>query len=281
MNRGGWNDGAGGMGGVSFPRLTQAVKLLMIVNGAVALLQLIWFMSTGDTFYQLLGTSLDKFLGNPIYGVLSLFTYQFVHDARNLWHIFGNLLVLYFFGTMVEARIGTKALIWLYLACGVAGGLFWWLFSALTGQGMVPCVGASGAAYGILTYAAFMAPMSLVILILFPVRLWVVAALFGGFALYSTLIALRLGGGGGDVAHAAHVGGALLGAWVWWKRDWIRGLGYRLANAGRERERRRQRSRAERLDRLLRKIKEAGMTGLSKAERRFLSRYSKDKRDQP
>ncbi len=280
MNPGGWNEGyGGGGGGISFPRLTQAVKVLLIVNGAVALLQLIWVMITGNPqgLANILGTSLDEFLGNPLLGVLSLLTYQFVHDAGSLGHLLMNGLMLYFFGTMVEQRVGPKGLTSLYVGSGVLGGILWWLFSALSGQGMVPCIGASGAVYGILAYAAFMAPMSLVILILIPVRLWVLAALLGAVALYAMLISLRLGPGG--IADAAHVGGAAAGALAWWQREWIRGLGYRMANAGREREARRERNRAKRLDALLKKIKDVGITALSKSERRFLSRYSKDKRD--
>jgi membrane associated rhomboid family serine protease len=264
-------------GGVSFPRLTHAVKILLIINAAVALLQLIWFMSTGGNFANLLGTSLDNFLDNPLRGVVSLVTYQFVHKVLGLGHLFGNALILYFFGSMVEQRIGAKGMAWLYLGTGVLGGIFWWLFSALAGIGMVPCIGASGAAYGIMAYAALTAPMSMVILIVIPVRLWVLAAGLGVFALYATLVDLRLGPSG--TANAAHVGGALAGALAWWQRDWIRGLGYRMANAGKEREARRAREREKRLDQLLQKIKELGITALSKSERRFLSRYSKDRRD--
>lgn len=276
MSDGGWSEGHGMGGGISFPRLTQAVKILLIINAAVAVLQLIWLMITGNGLSYWLGTSLDKFLENPLLGVLSLFTYQFVHSSERLGHLLMNGLMLYFFGTMVEQRVGAKALTWIYLGTGFVGGVFWWLFSAVAGISYVPCVGASGAVYGILAYAAFMAPMSMVIVILVPVRLWVLAALLGVYALYSMLVSLRLGTGG--VADSAHVGGALAGTLIWWQRDWLRTLGYRLGNASRERERKRERKRAKRLDELLKKIKEVGITGLTGSERRFLSRYSKDKR---
>ncbi|MEZ5990556.1 MAG: rhomboid family intramembrane serine protease [Planctomycetota bacterium] len=277
MSYGGWDDRGYGGGGFTLPRPTTAVKGLLIANAAVALVQLVWSMSTGDDFARPLGTDLDRFLSNPLMGLVSLVTYQFVHDASGLGHLFVNMVVLYFFGIMVEQQLGTRRFLRLYLGCGVAGGLFWWMQGALTGLADVPVVGASGATYGVLTYAAFMAPMARVILVLFVVPLWVVAALFGSFAVYSWVRSFAFPTGG--VAHAAHVGGALAGAGAWLLRARLA----RLAQALRDRRSRRRFARRQaeekRLDDILARIKDVGVGGLSASDKRFLERRSRDRKD--
>ena len=53
--------------------------------------------------------------------VWQLITFQFLHGG--LWHLFGNLLVMWFFGRVVESNLGTKQFLKLYFFCGTAGGV--------------------------------------------------------------------------------------------------------------------------------------------------------------
>ncbi|MDP6423272.1 MAG: rhomboid family intramembrane serine protease, partial [Planctomycetota bacterium] len=258
-----------GRGGLMFPQLTPGVKWLMIACGAVQLVQFI----TEGALSSWLGLSIQNFGTFPLLGLVNIATYQFVHSYVSLGHILMNMLVLYFFGTMVEEMIGTRRFLWLYLLSGVAGGLFWLVFSGTMGIPEVEVVGASGCCYGVLTYAACRNPNSRVIFVIVFIRLWWLAAILGVIALYNVGTQLR-GGFPGGVADSAHLGGVLYALVYWRFGDRFSGVGERLAARASERGRRQRAARAQELDRLLAKINDVGMTGLTDSERKFLKKYS-------
>jgi membrane associated rhomboid family serine protease len=66
-------------------------------------------------------------------------TYQFVHDAGSLWHLLGNMIFLWVFGSAVESRMRSWGFLALYLTGGMVAGL---CQMAMSG---VPLVGASGS----------------------------------------------------------------------------------------------------------------------------------------
>ena len=55
-------------------------------------------------------------------------TYMFLHDPSGLSHILFNMLGLYFFGPVVEGRLGSKHFLRLYFASGLTGALLSGLF---------------------------------------------------------------------------------------------------------------------------------------------------------
>jgi membrane associated rhomboid family serine protease len=123
------------------------------------------------------------------------FTYMFVHAG--LWHLFFNMLMLYFFGPRVEERLGSQRFIMLYLLSGLGGAAL----SFLTP--MVAIVGASGATFGVfLAYARFWPRDRIFIWGILPVEARVLV-------LITTLYSLWGGTGsmGGSIAHWAHLGG--------------------------------------------------------------------------
>ena len=91
-------------------------------------------------------------------------TFQFLHAG--LMHLVVNMLMLYFFGPLVEAYLGRRRFLAFYLICGVAGPvaymLLWAVSSASTMNlihtSYVPLVGASAGLFGILVAAAQIAP---------------------------------------------------------------------------------------------------------------------------
>lgn len=266
--------------------MTPAVKLLLIINGAVFLLN---FLAVGrlSNLLQISWQGLGEGYG---LGVVRLVSYQFVHDYRDLMHILMNMLVLFFFGTMVESDVGKRGLLRLYLVSGVVGGMLELLFGL--SMGFDPkVIGASGACYGIMVYAACMAPRMRVIFFIFPIEMrWLVGFLvFMG--VYSTLVSLT-GGPSGGVAHRAHLGGALWGFLAFrYFRSFYMTLDFRpspllgklgkLGKLGRWRRGRLERGRARRravMDGLLDKVHSQGVNSLSAAERRFLESESRRKR---
>jgi membrane associated rhomboid family serine protease len=121
-------------------------------------------------------------------------TYMFVH--ADFWHIFFNMLSLFFFGPRVEERLGKGHFIALYLVSGLAGAFF----SFLTPTAWI--VGASGAVFGVqLAFARYWPRVRILIWGVLPIEArWLVVIM--------TLVSLKGGfSGGGGIAHWAHLGG--------------------------------------------------------------------------
>ncbi len=208
----------------------------------------------------------------------TLITYMFLHGG--FWHLGFNMIALFFFGPRLEQRLGSRQFLVLYFASGVVGALLSLVFSP-----WAAVIGASGAVFGVLLgFARYWPRDQILIWGIFPVEArWMVAgltvlALFGGFS-----------GGGGGVAHFAHLGG-FLGGWLCLK--WFeysspaRQFQRKAAAAPREslesalgRWRRIRREslhevNREELDRILDKISAQGLETLSPSERDFLERFS-------
>lgn len=150
------------------------------------------------------------------------FTFQFLHGSTS--HIFWNMFGLWMFGRVVEPVMGPRRFLWMYLLCGVVGGvgevgLHYTLF-AMGQPGFIetPIVGASAGVCGVLIAFAILNPNAQILLFfIVPIRAkW--AAL--GYAVMTTVWAFSglqsgaRGGAMGGVAHAAHLGGMLC-AFVW------------------------------------------------------------------
>lgn len=76
---------------------------------------------------------------------VTLISHQFLHG--DFMHLLGNLLFLMLSGFAVEAAIGSKLFLLLYLASGVAGGLLYAFVDRVNGA---PLIGASGAISGVM-----------------------------------------------------------------------------------------------------------------------------------
>lgn len=172
--------------------LTPWVKRLIIANGVIflatwALPQLIDYMAFQPSAV--------------LYRPWTVLTYMFTHGG--FWHVFFNVLALFFFGPPVEERWGSREFIKYYLICGLGGAALSFVFAFNS-----PVVGASAAVYGIMLAFAMLWPdVPIYIWGIFPVKAkWLVMAL----AVLSLLSAF--GSGSPDqVAHFAHLGGFAAG----------------------------------------------------------------------
>ena len=136
-------------------------------------------------------------------------------------HLFGNMLFLWIYGDNVEYRLGRLPYLFWYLVTGVAATLFFALFAR---DSAVPLVGASGAISGVLGFYFLWFPHNTVRLFvfLFPFFMNMVAVgariVLGIYLVIDNLLPFLLSsGGGGGVAHGAHIGGfvaGLAGAWL-------------------------------------------------------------------
>jgi membrane associated rhomboid family serine protease len=216
----------------------------------------------------------------------TLVTYMFLHGG--LGHLFFNMLALYFFGPMLEARLGSRHFLWLYFASGLAGGLLSIGFTPF-GQAMVPIIGASGAVFGVqLAFAYFWPRQRILIWGIVPIEArWLVVimtvlALWGGFL-----------GPGGGVAHFAHLGG-FAGGYLYLKwmqhrqqaplREWkaratpsrpkLETSSQTMERWSRIRRDDMHEVNRDELDRILDKISARGLGSLTASEREFLDRFS-------
>jgi membrane associated rhomboid family serine protease len=141
-----------------------------------------------------------------------LITYQFMHGG--FWHLFFNMFFgLWMFGMEIEHMWGGKKFLVFYLMCGVVAGLVQLMLSPLFEPsssefiqlGPVPVVGASGAVYGVLVAFGMLFPDRYIFLyFLVPVKVK-----------YFVMVLIAIGvvsvGDPTNVAHLAHLGGALAG----------------------------------------------------------------------
>ncbi|MBL9076486.1 MAG: rhomboid family intramembrane serine protease [Planctomycetes bacterium] len=276
----------------SLPALPPAIRFLLVANVAVFLANMVlvgrlsdpadgsgfWFAFSWNGLWEGYGL-----------GLVRLVTYQFTHSFRDPMHLLLNVLVLWFFGAMVEARLGVRGTLRLYLIGGAAGALLHLAIAAIQGQASVPLIGASGACYAFLLYATVLAPRTQVLLVFVPVPLWGLAALLVGLGAYGTFVEFATGTAGG-VSHGAHLGGAAFGALAakagWFVAHggadagagWLASWRQRLAARRQGRTQQAAAAREDRLDAILAKVKLQGLGALSPAERRFLEQQSERSR---
>ena len=148
-----------------------------------------------------------------------LFYSLFLHGG--FLHLFGNMLFLWIYGDNVEYRLGRLGYLLAYLVTGIAATLFFSLFAP---DSALPLVGASGAISGVLGFYFLWFPRNTVrmFVFLFPFFMNVVAVrarlVLGVYLLIDNVLPFFISaGGGGGVAHGAHIGGfvaGLAGAWL-------------------------------------------------------------------
>jgi len=133
----------------------------------------------------------------------------FSHSPAGLFHIAGNSIVLYFFGPVLERQIGSKKFAALFLITGAAAGLAQVSTGLVVGDPATGVLGASGAIMGILGVLTVLAPnLKVYLWFLLPIPLWILTF---GYAALDLFGFLTPGGVMGNVAHAAHLTGLVIG----------------------------------------------------------------------
>ena len=81
-----------------------------------------------------------NYTGQP---VLMFFTYAFLHSGFG--HLAGNMLTLFFLGSIAQERVGQRGLVALYSISAIGGAVAF----AILSSSPQPMVGASGALFGL------------------------------------------------------------------------------------------------------------------------------------
>jgi membrane associated rhomboid family serine protease len=192
-------------------RWSATVLIIIAVTVCFALQEIASFYFNGGQWVaENLGLSTDGLKTGRIW---QLVTFQFLHGG--FWHLFFNVLTLWFFGRPVEEGLGSRSFLKLYFLSGMAGGLLQaglgWAVPRYFGN--IPTFGASAGICGIISAFALIEPHA-------EIRWWGVVPIkakhllwFGcAVALFFTLVPTDRG-----VAHAAHLGGYLAGiAYMRW-----------------------------------------------------------------
>lgn len=261
--------GGGQSGGgmrLAMPKPPSAVKILLLINVAVFILQ---FVMQGV---------LEPIFGVTVGGWWQAWRYisfQFLHGGFG--HILINMLFLYFLGTLVERTWGTKRFTWFYLTCGIGAGISYAVMGYLMSiPGNYPLIGASGGVYGILVACAVFFPhVRVLVFFMFPVSIRVVALI--SLVIMSMTV---LSGLGSDQARTpqfwsevAHFGGVAVAAlWILPMRlrgGLVRAKGRLNEGAWQRKMQQRAEDQAE-IDRILRKINEQGIGSLTRREKSTL-----------
>lgn len=235
---------------MNYIKYLSATNVLLVLCVIVFVLKQV-FAKTGYSGFELF------YFESPLFNPVQLFSHLFLHGSIS--HLLLNMLGLWMFGTVIERVWGTQRFLVFYFACGIGAALIYLAVNYYQFQVAIapllsanipyesviktfsvnqyyaqfasskdailifasPVVGASGAIYGILVAFAFLFPNHKVMLIFLPVP--IAAKFFVPVLLCIDLLSGVTGFSifGANVAHAAHIGGAIVGmifVWVYQRK---------------------------------------------------------------
>ena len=195
--------------------MTPMVKRLIIANmvlwvGLVLILQK-WFLPVPYIFnwFGFVPSSvlLDFWLWQPL-------TYMFIH-SDNVFHVLFNMLTLWWFGSDLETRWGSRFFLMYYLISGAGAALLYLIgvviYSLISSDSLplsAPVVGASGAVFGIMyAYGKLFGDRVIYFMMMFPMKSRMFVALIGVIEVLNLLS----GGLSSQTANLAHLGGLVVG----------------------------------------------------------------------
>ena len=223
-----------------FQSIPPVIKNLLIAN------VLVWFAQI--TFGNSSAFSMEDIFAlhdihSPLFRPHQLVTHLFLHDPSNFLHLFFNMFALWMFGSILENLWGPKRFLIFYVLSGLGSAALHlsiiyyqnahiieafnsWdpdtqlrNIDALHARINEATLGASGAVFGCLAAFGYLFPNTemLILPIPFPIKAkWLVLG-YAGMELY-----LGIKNSAGDnVAHWAHLGGAVVGLLlvIYWNRN--------------------------------------------------------------
>ena len=280
-----------------FARLNIAEKIIVINVLVFLLVRLLTFLLQLQPWYLERWFELPRGLMDFLVKPWTLVTYAFLHGG--IWHIFFNMLLLYYVARIFFNYFGPRRFINVYFLGVMLGGAFFLLaynlFPAFYGS-QSPLIGASAGVMAVLIFICTYIPQQEVRVIFFNVKLWHIGVFF--VVLDLVFIPLNDNAGG----RIAHLGGALLGYLYARKslegKDMGAGFSRLLDQLGdlfkRDKKARmktvykkqqntasakvdyEKETRQRKIDKILDKISKSGYDSLTKAEKDFLFKAGKE-----
>ena len=180
---------------------TVVVKNLLIINALV-------YIATNILNFPGIAERLVLYYpASEYFQPYQFITYMFMHGGFS--HILFNMLGLWMFGSEIEYRFGPKKFLIYYIACGLgAAALHFGLVYFNIGD-PYPLLGASGAVFGLLVAYGMMFPNNIIMPLFppIPMKAKYFVMIYAGIELFSGIGRFS----GDNVAHFAHLGGAITG----------------------------------------------------------------------
>lgn len=99
-----------------FSSIPPVTKNIMIINALIWLVEMISPQFGVNGIIRHLGL---HFIPAQFFNPAQVITYMFVHDQRTFFHVFFNMLTLFFFGPALETVWGSRRFLFYYMVCGV------------------------------------------------------------------------------------------------------------------------------------------------------------------
>jgi membrane associated rhomboid family serine protease len=267
-------------------RSTPVVIWLVSALLAAFVLELVllspWLGASGAAVMHYLPLTIEGMRSGHVW---TLFTHSLLHSTDNPFHILFTVVGLIFIGRELEAVLGPRRLLGVYIAAIVAGGLAWTAVNWLHGGAHI---GAGSAILAFLVVLAGVHPHTEMTLFFFPVSFRIRHLVYAVLVVdVLGLLFYEISGARAPlgVTPSAHLGGMLAG-WIYFRflhagNGWDRapGLGLPAWFRWPKRSARRPQSggakrtslplRAE-VDRILDKINSEGFGSLTEEEKRVL-----------
>lgn len=152
------------------------VSVLILINTFIFLLEHI-------SFIPLPPLGIFSF-NSPDFHIYQLITHIFYHQG--FFHLFFNMLILYFFGNDVELRIGKENFLYLYLGSGILASIIGLL---LYHDSNIYAFGASGAVFGVMCFYGMMYPNREVrLFFLIPIKIKYLISIIMIIQLYQSIL---------------------------------------------------------------------------------------------
>ena len=180
----------------------NVTSIIILVN-VVCFILFTVLISSNVKFLDYIALNPSNILqGNYLWTFISS---MFMHAG--FFHLFVNMLSLFFIGSLVEKILGAKRYFYTYLATGLFAGLFFVLSSLLSTAGDTYAVGASGALFGLIGLLMLLTPDLPVYIMFIPIPIKIKYAAPGILVLLWAISAL----GDVPIGNTAHLGGLILG----------------------------------------------------------------------
>ncbi len=168
-----------------------AVLALFLINIILFLVQM-----SVEGFTEMLMLTQGSLFSEP----WRIITSMFLHGSP--MHLLFNMYVLFIFGSLVEAKIGTKRFLGIYFAAGI--------LASIVGSFIYPAaLGASGAIMGLIGIIVLLMPnLQVLLFFVIPMSMRTLGILL---VLIDALGLLGFGIFGPNIAHAAHLVGLFVG----------------------------------------------------------------------
>lgn len=258
--------------------LEKIIFLNIAIYLAPFLINTIFFLFKIKNIDLIKWFTIDADFGQLIFKPWSIITYGFLHGSFS--HIFWNMVILYYFGKILNNLFGDELLKKLYLSGIAVGGLTYVLsyniFPVFNGVESA-MIGASAGVMSVLFYLTSYSPQMGIRIFFFDIKIIYIAL----FLFFYDIIQIPLNNSGG---HIAHIGGAIWGYYYCISNNKGEDFTQSILNIFKTTKKKNTKASdnnnsfdQKKIDSILDKISDSGYDSLTKKEKEYLFKVGKNK----